>query len=144
LLGVVVESTYNWYWLVDGLKAAGFEVKLANPVAMQRYNGLKHSDDKDDAVPGAFTEAGDNTGYIHPPQERALRDLARKRIQLVRNRTQHILAAENIMARQSGHRLTCNEVKSLSATSVDTGSVHGGGFGDESQCRHCPGITDSN
>jgi hypothetical protein len=32
LLGVVVESTYNWYWLVDGLKAAGFEVKLANPV----------------------------------------------------------------------------------------------------------------
>lgn len=50
LLGVVVESTYNWYWLVDGLKAAGFEVKLANPVAMQRYNGLKHSDDKDDAA----------------------------------------------------------------------------------------------
>ncbi|WP_244858222.1 IS110 family transposase [Pseudomonas sp. PP3] len=46
LFGVVVESTYNWYWLVDGLKAAGFEVKLANPVAMQRYNGLKHSDDK--------------------------------------------------------------------------------------------------
>ena len=50
LLGVVVESTYNWYWLVDGLKAAGFEVKLANPVAMQRYNGLTHSDDKDDAA----------------------------------------------------------------------------------------------
>jgi transposase len=50
LLGVVVDSTYNWYWLDDGLKAAGLEVKLANPVAMQRYNGLKHSDDKDDAA----------------------------------------------------------------------------------------------
>ncbi|WP_283190185.1 hypothetical protein [Pseudomonas sp. PMCC200344] len=23
LLGVVVEETYKWYWLVDGLKAAG-------------------------------------------------------------------------------------------------------------------------
>jgi transposase len=121
LLGVVVESTYNWYWLVDGLKAAGFEVKLANPVAVQRYNGLKHSDDKDDAAFLAhLLRLGIlPTGYIHPPQERALRDLARKRIQLVRCRTQHILAAENIMARQSGHRLTCNEVKSLSATSVD-------------------------
>ena len=23
LQGIVVESTYNWYWLVDGLRAAG-------------------------------------------------------------------------------------------------------------------------
>jgi transposase len=101
LLGVVVESTYNWYWLVDGLKAAGFEVKLATPVAMQRYDGLKHSDDKDDAAFLAhLLRLGIlPTGYIHPPQERALRDLARKRIQLVRSRTQHILAVENIMAR---------------------------------------------
>jgi transposase len=106
LLGVVVESTYNWYWLVDGLKAAGFEVKLANPVAMQRYDGLKHSDDKDDAAFLAhLLRLGIlPTGYIHPPQERALRDLARKRIQLVRSRTQHILAVENIMARQFGHQ----------------------------------------
>ena len=40
LAGVVVESTYNWYWLVDGLMAAGHEVKLANTVAMKRYDGL--------------------------------------------------------------------------------------------------------
>ena len=30
LVGVVVESTYNWYWLVDGLQAAGYQVHLAN------------------------------------------------------------------------------------------------------------------
>ncbi|WP_157016099.1 IS110 family transposase, partial [Pseudomonas batumici] len=90
LLGVVVESTYNWYWLVDGLKTAGFDVKLANPVAMKHYDGLKHSDDKDDAAFLAhLLRLGIlPTGYIHPPQERALRDLARKRIQLVRTRTQ--------------------------------------------------------
>ena len=29
--GVVVESTYNWYWLVDGLMEAGHRVHLANP-----------------------------------------------------------------------------------------------------------------
>ena len=39
--GVVVESTYNWYWLVDGLMEAGYRVHLANPAAMQQYNGLK-------------------------------------------------------------------------------------------------------
>ncbi|WP_017905432.1 IS110 family transposase, partial [Pseudomonas asplenii] len=113
LVGAVVESTYNWYWLVDGLMAAGYEVRLANPVAMKRYEGLKHSDDKDDAAFLAhLLRLGIlPTGYIHPPQERALRDLARKRIQLVRNRTQHILAVENIMARQFGERLSCNEVK---------------------------------
>ncbi len=35
LQGLVVESTYNWYWLVDGLMEAGYHVHLANPAAMQ-------------------------------------------------------------------------------------------------------------
>jgi len=43
--GLVVESTYNWYWLVDGLMEAGYRVHLANPAAMQQYSGLKYSDD---------------------------------------------------------------------------------------------------
>jgi transposase len=47
--GVVVESTYNWYWLVDGLMEAGYRVHLANPAAMQQYNGLKYTDDHSDA-----------------------------------------------------------------------------------------------
>jgi transposase len=29
LMGLVVESTYNWYWLVDGLREAGYRVYLA-------------------------------------------------------------------------------------------------------------------
>ena len=33
--GVVVESTFNWYWLVDGLMEADDRVHLANPAAMQ-------------------------------------------------------------------------------------------------------------
>ncbi|MDP3483047.1 MAG: transposase, partial [Sulfuricella sp.] len=49
LVGVVVESTYNWYWLVDGLQAAGFLVKLANTGAIRKYDGLKHSGDEADA-----------------------------------------------------------------------------------------------
>jgi len=50
LVGVVVESTYNWYWLVDALQAAGYRVHLANTAAIRRYDGLKHSGDEDDAA----------------------------------------------------------------------------------------------
>ena len=122
LAGVVVESTYNWYWLVDGLMALGYEVKLANTVAMKRYDGLKHSGDEDDAAFLAqLLRLGIlPTGYIHPPAERALRDLARKRIQLVRTRTQQVLSVENILARTSGSRASSNAIKRLSSERVDT------------------------
>ena len=43
MAGVVVESTFNWYWLVDGLMAAGYRVHLANTAAIKKYDGLKHS-----------------------------------------------------------------------------------------------------
>jgi len=113
--GVVVESTYNWYWLVDGLQAAGYRVHLANTAAIKQYDGLKHSGDESDAAHLAqLLRLGIlPTGYICPPQERALRDLSRKRLQLGRSRTSHILAVENIVARQTGARMTGREVKQL-------------------------------
>src|SRR5690348_5365255 len=49
LKSVAVESTYNWYWLVDGLKELGYPVVLANPAGMEQYSGLKHADDRSDA-----------------------------------------------------------------------------------------------
>ena len=47
--GVVVESTYNWYWLVDGLMDAGYRVHLAHAPALPQYSGLKHAADQHDA-----------------------------------------------------------------------------------------------
>jgi transposase len=47
--GVVVESTYNWYWLVDGLMDADYRVHLANPAAIEQYRGLKYTNDHSDA-----------------------------------------------------------------------------------------------
>ena len=46
---IAVESTYNWYWLVDGLQDHGYHVVLANPARMQPYSGKKHTDDVSDA-----------------------------------------------------------------------------------------------
>jgi transposase len=120
LVGVVVESTYNWYWLVDGLQAAGYEVHLANPAAMKRYEGLKHSGDDEDAGQLAhLLRLGIlPTGYIYPLAQRGLRDLGRRRLQLVRQRTMHVLAVENVQARETGARMTGDRVKRLSVQEV--------------------------
>ena len=121
LKGVVVESTYNWYWLVDGLMEAGYRVHLANTTAIKKYEGLKYSGDFADAAYlaqllrlGLLPE-----GYIYPREERAARDLARKRMQLVRCCTAQTLAIENILARQTGSRMSGNQVKRLTVEQVD-------------------------
>lgn len=121
MVAVVVESTYNWYWLVDGLQEAGFAVKLANTGAIKKYDGLKHSGDEADARQLAhLLRLGIlPTGTILPPEQRAIRDLARKRMQLVRSRTSHILAIENIAARQRGIKINSNQVKRLTDDEVD-------------------------
>lgn len=120
LAAVAVESTYNWYWLVDGLHAAGYKVLLANTAKMKRYDGLKHSGDETDAAHLAqLLRLGIlPTGYIYPKEQRALRDLGRRRMQLVRSRTVQILAVENVQARESGARMTGAEVKRLSVREV--------------------------
>jgi transposase len=92
---IAVESTFNWYWLVDGLMDAGFEVKLVNTVAVKKYDGLKYTDDEHDARHLAHLLRLNilPTGYIYPKEDRAVRDLLRKRGQLVRVRTAQILKA---------------------------------------------------
>ena len=42
IAGVVVESTFNRYWLVDGLQAAGFKVHLTNTKEIKKYEVFKH------------------------------------------------------------------------------------------------------
>jgi transposase len=37
LVGVVIEATFNWYWLVDQLMNDGYRVHLANPAAIRQY-----------------------------------------------------------------------------------------------------------
>ena len=49
LQSLAVESTFNWYWLVDDLRKVKYPIELANPAKIEQYRGLKHADDKDDA-----------------------------------------------------------------------------------------------
>jgi len=112
---VVVESTYNWYWLVDGLMAAGFTVHLANPAAIQKYSGMKHADDKHDAFWLAEMLRLNilPIGYIYPKDERPLRDLLRKRSHLVSLRSSLLISLQNIITRNCGVKMKTNDIKRL-------------------------------
>ena len=119
--GVAVESTYNWYWLVDGLQDAGFKVHLVNTAAVKQYDGLKHSGDFSDARHLAhLLRLGIlPTGYIYPRIERAVRDLLRKRTQLVHQHTSQILSIQNLVARNLGAQASGNEIKQLRPRDID-------------------------
>jgi len=115
LEGIVVESTFNWYWLVDGLMENGYEVHLANPSAIKQYEGLKHVDDTRDSFWLAHMLRLNilPEGYIYPKEERHLRDLLRKRMRLVRERTSHILSLESMVNRNLGLQISGNSIKCL-------------------------------
>ncbi len=117
IVGLVVESTYNWYWLVDGLMEAGFTVHLANTAAIQQYSGLKHGDDDSDAnwLANMLRLGILPEGYIYPKEERMQRDLLRKRLQLVQQKTQNMLSIQGLYARHLNRRLNGNKVKQLTA-----------------------------
>jgi len=110
---VAVESTFNWYWLVDGLMDAGYEVKLVNTAAVKQYEGIKYTGDEHDARHLAhLLRLGIlPTGYIQPKEDRAVRDLLRKRAQLVRFRTTQMLCIQSLANRNTGERISGEVVK---------------------------------
>jgi transposase len=119
--GLVVESTYNWYWLVDGLMEAGYRVHLATPAAIQQYSGLKYSDDHSDArwLAHLLRLGVLPRGYIYPKAERAVRDLLRKRAHLVRQHTANVLSVQNIMVRNTGVRLSVKRIRALTKQELE-------------------------
>lgn len=115
LASVAVESTFNWYWLVDLLMEKGYDVRLANPAAIQKYSGLKHSSDVHDAfwLAEMLRFGILPQGYIYPRERRPVRDLLRKRSHLVRLRTSLVLSLQNILAR-NGREARTRDILRLS------------------------------
>jgi len=104
ITAIAIESTFNWYWLVDGLMDAGYCLKLVNTAKARQYEGLKHTDDRYDAfwLAQQMRLGILPTGYIYPKAERAMRDLLRVRRRLVRQRTTHVLSAQCTLWRHTG------------------------------------------
>lgn len=119
--GIVVESTYNWYWLVDALMMENFKVHLANPAAIQQYKGIKYLNDKQDAFwlaqmlqLGILAE-----GYIYPKETRGIRDLLRHRSRLVNKQSSLKCMLQQIGANQTGIRIGSNLERTKSTNDLD-------------------------
>jgi transposase len=122
IVGVVVESTFNWYWMADMLMDEEYRVHLANPAAIQKYSGLKNSSDKHDALwlaemlrLGVLPE-----GYIYPKEERPIRDLLRRRSYLVKQRTSLILSLKGMISRNYGVSIKSNDIKVIKEDRVSS------------------------
>ncbi len=123
LFGVVVESTFNWYWLVDGLQDAVIpsiwrtrqrsnSMMASNIAAMNPMPGIWHT----------------SSGWVcyrkaiscpRPSSQCAVRELARKCMQLVQLRTVQILSIETMFDQQRGAHLSSNHIKKLSSADID-------------------------
>jgi len=85
---VAIEATYGWYWAVDALTGAGFEVVLAHPRGVKSMQNRRAKTDALDAKEladllrlGRLARA-----WIAPPEVRELRELVRYRHKLVGDR----------------------------------------------------------
>lgn len=113
LTAVAVESTFNWYWLVDGLMEAGYEVRLVNTAAVKQYEGLKYADDRHDAYWLAHLLRLKilPTGYIYPKAGRAVRDLMRRRLGLVQVAARQLISVQSTLWRHTGSMVSTNQIR---------------------------------
>jgi transposase len=117
---VAIEATYGWYWAVDALTAAGFEVHLAHPYGMKAMRSRRRvKNDQRDAYElanllrlGSLPEA-----YIAPPDLRELRELVRHRRQLTKLNTAIKAGIRGLLAKH-GIRLSATELEGLTATDM--------------------------
>lgn len=110
---VVIESTYNWYWLADGLQEKGHRVRLAHVGGNQQYSGLKHSNDKTDAIWLAKMARLNvlEEGSIYPKERRGLRELLRRRLWMVQDQTRSVLSLHSLGVRYENLDWTGKDIK---------------------------------
>ncbi len=125
-LRIVVESTFNWYWLVDGLRDAGFDVRLAHTLGLYLISGAKVKTDRRDAfalakllLAGVIPEA-----YIYPPQTRPVRDLLRQRTLLAHRRADEYGSLHRLLLRQGILPGSRNEIKIVEEAELQQWFTH--------------------
>ena len=84
-LSIAIESTFNWYWLVDGLQEVGHSVHLAHTLGLFMISGAKVKTDRRDAYKLArYLRMGElPQAHIYRQEKRPFRDLLRRRFHTV-------------------------------------------------------------
>jgi transposase len=116
LAGIVIESTYNGYWLIDGLRENGYKVVLGNPSKMGDYQGLKNQDDETDTrwLAKMLRLGIVPEGYIYPRENRPARDLLRKRMLFISARSKILNSISNQFQTWLCAKIGRNELVELS------------------------------
>ena len=112
---IAIKSTINWYWIVDGLKEAGYDVRLAHTLGLYMITGAKVKTDRRDAFKlakllrmGEIPEA-----YIYPKEKRPLRDILRRRAGLVQQRASCYSSLRVQFIRYNLNTMSGNDLKGL-------------------------------
>ena len=114
-LQIAVETTFNWYWLVDGLQEAGYDVRLAHALGVRLISGAKVKTDRRDALALAKLLKGGliPPAYIYPRATRPVRDQLRRRHRLVAQRAGEYGALRRLLLQQGILQHDRNGIKAV-------------------------------
>jgi len=120
-LHIAIESTLNWYWIVDGLQEAGYDVHLAHTLGLYMISGAKVKTDRRDAFKLAKYLRLDELpeAYIYPSDQRPLRDFLRRRIGLVEIRTSCYTSLRIQLMRYNLNTMNAPELKQLAIEDIN-------------------------
>jgi len=112
-LSIVIESTFNWYWLVDGLQLLGFDVSLAHTLGLSMITQAKVKTDRRDAFTLAKLLRGGviPKAYIYPATTRPVRDLLRRRQKVVAMRAHEYGSLRQLLLREGIITTSRNDIK---------------------------------
>jgi len=119
-LKIVVESTFNWEWIVYGLQNRNYDVQLAHTLGLKAISWSKKKTDKWDAFTLARLLRANMIpqAYIYPYELRPIRDLLRERIRLVTKRATEYGAISRMLLRYNIQDYTRNMIKHLTENSM--------------------------
>lgn len=109
----VVESTFNWYWIVDGLQERRVPVTLAHSLKLAAISTAKVKTDKRDALSLAQLLRADMIpeSYIYPAEDRPLRDLLRQRWNMVALRADEYRRMRGLLYRNGIFDVGANDIR---------------------------------
>jgi transposase len=118
---IAIESTYNWYWLVDGLMLAGYDVRLAHAYGLHLITGAKVKTDRRDAYRLARYLRLDElpVAYIYPKEKRPYRDLLRRRMTLVQFRSAAYTSLRIQFRQYNCDEFGFDELKGISSDTIE-------------------------
>src|SRR6516165_6767603 len=98
---VVIEATYGWYWAVDLLRDAGFNVHLAHPSGNDWGKRRVKNDERDARDLADLLRLGRLAeAWIAPPAVREARELVHYRARLVQLRSGLKAQVHSVMAKE--------------------------------------------